>query len=159
MIKVFISHKDTDHRIAEKVARRVRSNSLQVYLDSVDSTLLRDESDLADQLLKRLDECQQLIAVLSNETAESWWVPWEIGVGSEKGFRMASYTERNVYIPEYLERWPVLHSDEDVDLYCDLSKKGDQAIGQRTFASTLARQEGMRRSANLFHRDLKNVLR
>ena len=159
MIRVFISHKNTDQRLAESVASRVRSNSLEVYLDSIDTTLLRGNADLADQLLERLDECQQLIAVLSSETAKSWWVPWEIGVGSEKGFRMASYTRSNVYVPEYLERWPTLHSNEDIDLYCRYSKREDESIRQRTFASVSARQEGIRRSANLFNRDLKNALR
>ena len=112
MSKVFVSHKDVDEALARRVAQRVRQNGLGAYLDSVDPALERDGPELADYLLARMSECEQLIAVVSSATSTSWWVPWEIGVGSEKGFRMASYSERLVNLPTYLQKWPDLHSLE-----------------------------------------------
>ena len=83
-IKVFISHKDSDSELAERVARRVRFNGMDTYLDTIDDALAKDGPDLAELLVARMSSCQQLIAVVSSQTKDSWWVPWEIGVGSEK---------------------------------------------------------------------------
>lgn len=153
MIKVFISHKDTDEKTAQEVANRLEMNQMDFYLDSIDNILLKDGPALTEYLLQRMGECQQLIAVVSSATAKSWWVPWEIGVGSEKGFRMASFTQRNVYLPGYLEKWPVLRSDTDIDLYCKHSTEADERISRVSVTASTR----MRYAAD-FHRDLKRAL-
>lgn len=132
--RVFISHKDSDSLIANRVARRVQMNGINTYLDVIDDALVKDGPDLADLLLDRMSKCDQLIAVVSEATKTSWWVPWEIGVGSEKGFRMASYSERYVSLPSYLVKWPALHTDADVDRYCKLSNRADTEIQRRTIS-------------------------
>lgn len=159
--KVFISHKNTDALLAERVARRVRANGLETYLDTIDDALMKDGPELADVLLARMAQCQQLIAVVSSETKSSWWVPWEIGVGSEKGFRMASYSESYVSLPTYLEKWPALHTERDVDLYCQYSKQTDAVINRRMRdALTEDRRVQVRKSEALdFHKQLKAALR
>lgn len=161
MIKVFISHKDTDSALAEKVERRVRANGLDTYLDTIDNVLLQDGPDLAELLLDRMDQCQQLIAVVSSQTKDSWWVPWEIGVGSEKGFRMASYSERFVSLPSYLEKWPALHSVEHIDLYCEKSKSTEKNLVRRMDnVLSEARRTLFRKSEALdFHKELRASLR
>lgn len=156
MPKVFVSHKDVDEATARRVAERVRSNQMNVYLDSVDPAT-KDGPGLADYLLKRMDECEQLIAVVSSATAESWWVPWEIGVGSEKGFRMASYTESPVYLPTYLREWPILRSMREVDRYCLLSRTTTERIREAT-ARTMSESRRLdirREKAADFHRRLR----
>lgn len=160
MSKVFISHKNTDVEIARKVSDRVKRNGLGTYLDVIDDALLKDGPELADHLLRRMSACDQLIAVVSSQTKESWWVPWEIGVGSEKGFRMASYSERYVTLPSYLEKWPNLKSDSDIDLYCQYSKATQSRIdeGVRGFQSEGARVRIFKSNAFDFHRDLKAAL-
>lgn len=159
--KVFISHKNTDAILAERVARRVRANGLETYLDTIDDALMKDGPELADVLLARMAQCQQLIAVVSSETKSSWWVPWEIGVGSEKGFRMASYSESYVSLPTYLEKWPALHTERDVDLYCQYSKQTDAVINRRMRdVLTEDRRVQVRKSEALdFHKKLKAALR
>lgn len=160
MNKVFVSHKDVDEALARRVAQRVRHNGLGAYLDSVDPALERDGPELADYLLARMSECEQLIAVVSAATSKSWWVPWEIGVGSEKGFRMASFSESVVQLPTYLQKWPSLHSLNDVDLYCKLSKATDQKVraAVRVPLSEVARMSVQKRHAGDFHRSLKAAL-
>ena len=49
--KVFISHKNTDSALADTVARRVRANGLETYLDTIDDALVKDGPDLSDLLL------------------------------------------------------------------------------------------------------------
>ena len=159
--KVFISHKNTDSDLATKVAYRVRRNGLEVYLDKIDDALVKDGPDLADHLLRQMSECQQLIAVVSSQTKDSWWVPWEIGVGSEKGFRMASYSESYVNLPSYLEKWPALHSDRDIDLYCEYSKRTETALNTRMrgVINEDRRVQVRKDEALDFHRGLKAALR
>lgn len=160
MSKVFVSHKDVDEALARRVAQRVRQNGLEAYLDSVDPALKRDGPDLADYLLERMSECEQLIAVVSTATSESWWVPWEIGVGSEKGFRMASYSERLVQLPSYLQKWPSLQSLNDVDVYCQFSAATEQRVRTtaRAYLSEAARMSVQKQHAGEFHRLLKTAL-
>lgn len=159
--KVFISHKNTDSLLAARVARRVQINGIDTYLDVIDDALVKDGPDLADLLLERMSKCDQLIAVVSESTKTSWWVPWEIGVGSEKGFRMASFSESYVSLPSYLEKWPDLHSDRDVDLFCSLSSRADSTIQSRT--RTILNEEGrvnIRKSEAVdFHKALKAELK
>lgn len=156
MPRVFVSHKDVDEATARKVAARVEANHMGVYLDSVDPAMAKDGPGLADYLLERMDECEQLIAVVSSATAESWWVPWEIGVGSEKGFRMASYSESAVYLPTYLRKWPILRSMQDVDRYCLFSRRTGDRIHEAT-ARTMSESRRLdirREKAADFHRHL-----
>ena len=159
--KVFISHKNTDSALAGRVAHRVRLNGIDTYLDVIDDALVKDGPDLADLLLERMSKCDQLIAVVSDSTKTSWWVPWEIGVGSEKGFRMASYSERYVSLPSYLEKWPDLHSDADIDLFCKLSERADAEIRSRT--RTVLTEDGrvnVRKGEALdFHKALRAELK
>lgn len=159
--KVFISHKNTDAMLAEKVARRIRANGLETYLDTIDDALVKDGPELADVLLARMGQCQQLIAVVSSQTKDSWWVPWEIGVGSEKGFRMASYSESYVSLPSYLEKWPALHTDGHIDLYCQYSKQTETVLKRRMRdALTEDRRTQVRKSEALdFHKQLKAAIR
>lgn len=160
MSKVFVSHKDVDEVLARRVAQRVRENGLGVYLDAVDLALDRDGPELADYLLARMGECEQLIAVVSAATSTSWWVPWEIGVGPEKGFRMASFSERRVQLPSYLQKWPSLHSLSDVDLYCRYSTAAEERLraSARVYLSEAARMSAQKQHAGAFHRSLKAAL-
>jgi hypothetical protein len=159
--KVFISHKDTDSTLAAKVASRVQRNGVQTYLDVIDDALAKDGPDLADLLLQRMASCDQLIAVVSTATKDSWWVPWEIGVGSEKGFRMASYSESYVSLPSYLEKWPALHTDADIDLFCKVSQRVDAEIERRTRAmlSEDNRMRVRKSEALNFHKALRTELK
>jgi len=159
--KVFISHKNTDAMLAAKVARRVQMNGLQTYLDVIDDALAKDGPDLADLLLQRMSSCDQLIAVVSTATKDSWWVPWEIGVGSEKGFRMASYSENYVSLPSYLEKWPDLRTDVDIDLYCKMSKRSGAEVERRTrtLLSEDNRMNVRKGEALDFHKVLRSELK
>jgi hypothetical protein len=159
--KVFVSHKNTDSAVAARVALRVRVNGLDTYLDVIDDALVKDGPDLADLLLERMSKCDQLIAVVSTSTKDSWWVPWEIGVGSEKGFRMASFSNSVVSLPSYLEKWPALHTDADIDLFCKLSKQADTEI-QRRFSRVLTEDSRMlirKGEAQDFHKTLRTELK
>ena len=160
-IRVFVSHRSTDSILAAHVADQIKLNGLDTYLDIIDDALIKDGPQLADHMLARMDRCQQLVAVVSATTQDSWWVPWEIGVGSEKGFRMASFSRGFVDLPSYLKKWPALHSDDDIAKYCRLSKLADAAVRrrERTAMSEESRFRIRKSEALDFHTRLKAQLR
>jgi hypothetical protein len=106
-IKVFISHKKEDAEQAAAVAAHLTADGLSVYLDVIDGQLGKSGPDLADYIRAQLDNCTQLLAVISSQTQASWWVPWEIGVATEKERFLASFVSGNATVPEYLAKWPL----------------------------------------------------
>ena len=159
-IRVFVSHQRNDSRLAGHVASQIRLNGLDTYVDVIDDALVKDGPQLADHLLQRMNECQQLMAVVSEATKASWWVPWEIGVGSEKGFRMASYSRQLVALPSYLRKWPDLHTDGDIAAYCRLSEEAADEVArrERTVLSEQATFNIRKSEASNFHARLKMQL-
>lgn len=99
-IRVFVSHQEQDSMTASLVSVSLLINDLKSYLDVVDDALTKDGPELADHIRSRMNDCDQLMAVVSKNTKSSWWVPWEIGVASEKNFRIATYTAESLnYLP------------------------------------------------------------
>lgn len=160
MTKVFISYKTDDIDVATRVKRAIeRHYDFTTYLDRIDDALLGDGPDLAGHLLRRIDECDQLLAVVGHTTKESWWVPWEIGVCSEKHYFLSTFCDRYVSLPSYLLKWPVLHSESDIDQYCSLSRKEQASQISAARYLQLSEQDAARRSsAANFHRNLREIL-
>ena len=159
MIRVFISYKSDDLAVATGVKSTIeRHDDFKAYLDRIDDFLLKDDPDLADRLRERIGECDQLLAVVGPRTKLSWWVPWEIGVGSEKNYFLSTYCMERVSLPSYLKRWPVLSSAGDIDQYCKLSSK---YRARRIVAEMvqLSEEEARRDTAAAFHGELRRTLR
>jgi len=117
-MKVFISHQRADSTIAAEIANRLKTaHQIDSYLDVVDAVILRDADDLADHLRTEMGKCTNLIAVVSPATATSWWVPWEIGMATEKDHPLATFARASSALPSYLKKWPYLTSMTDVDAY------------------------------------------
>ena len=72
---------------------------------------------------------------------------------------MASFSRTYVDLPSYLRKWPSLHSDEDIDLYCKYSKNAESQIGRRTWLTEEQTTAFRRTVAIEFHRRLKKDLR
>ncbi|GLR90906.1 toll/interleukin-1 receptor domain-containing protein [Bradyrhizobium iriomotense] len=155
-IKVFISHKKEDAEQAAAIARHLTVNGLSVYLDVIDAQLAKSGPDLADYIRDQMDKCTQLLAVISAQTQASWWVPWEIGVATEKERFLASFISGNASVPEFLVKWPYLRTQADLDKYIKESKRAELLVEDRVQKGyrTTARAHGFRS----FHTSLKASL-
>ena len=161
MIKVFISYKSNDFGNSRIVKQAIEKNhDFKAYLDRIDDALLKDGPGLASHLLKRIDQCDQLLAVVGPTTAGSWWVPWEIGVGSEKHYFLATYLHGQVELPSYLKKWPILRSMADIDKYCELSRRKtrDRSVVFAREHSAFERETVSARIAANFHTELRRAL-
>lgn len=122
-MKVFISHQKADSQIALGISRRLTTiHSIESYLDVIDPNVGSDGDDLADHVRAELGKCTQLLAVVSEATRTSWWVPWEIGIAAEKDFPLATFAGGSTPLPDYLKKWPYLRTDADLDRYAEASK-------------------------------------
>lgn len=143
MIKVFLSHQSRDAAAAAHVARRLRDyHQIESYLDVIDPYINNRGEDLASHIRAQMSRCTQLLAIVSDATKASQWVPWEIGVATEKDFPLATYSAEYAVPPEFLRKWPYLRSDADIDLYARTSKSAQQTfIWKRssTFSDAAAR--------------------
>ena len=155
---IFVSHKNSDSAKAAEVAKTLRDSGHQVYLDLIDDGLKHGNQDLADHLRSRLAQCNSLIAVISSATQSSWWVPWEIGVATEKDYPLSSYLTDSTSPPEYLKKWPVLKSLGDLLQFSTLVKSvenRERTLRQSEYKSAA---DSKRIAASEFHTTLKSKL-
>lgn len=80
--------------------------------------------------------CSHLIAVVSSSTAKSWWVPWEIGVASERTMPLASYTSSPSLLPDYLRTWPYLSGVSDIAAYTEEAQRFDRETKSLTASAS-----------------------
>lgn len=156
MIKVFLSHQSSDSITATYIATRLRvHHSIESYLDVVDPGIRRGE-DLATHIQNEMGKCTQLLAVVSEATKNSQWVPWEIGVATEKDYPLATYLAGYATPPEFLKKWPYLRSDADIDRYAAASKAARSSFVQKR--ATLNEGVARIRSTSEFFSTLRSSL-
>lgn len=157
-ITVFVSHKQEDARLALGIGERLKVNGLGYYLDVVDQQLTKDGPDLGDYLRRKLGECDQLLAVVSGATKFSWWVPWEIGVATEKNYRIATFLKEDIDTPGYLQKWPYLRNAQHIDEYARLSKVVQAEVLAKAQIPGRILESERSAGARDFHRLLKRSL-
>lgn len=128
MIKIFISHKKEDELTALKVVNTLTSADVDVYLDLLDNITADDGEKLTKHIRGKLRECTDVIVILSSNTKKSWWVPFEIGMATEKDMPIANYLISQESLPDYLTYWPRLKNQDDVLKYVEIRNKVSKQI-------------------------------
>lgn len=132
MIKVFISHQRADAEKAREISLRLQEHhQISSYLDVIDTKLGYAGEDLAEYIRTQMGTCNQLLAVVSHSTKASQWVPWEIGVATEKSFPLATFANTLEAVPEFVANWPVLRSMNAVDAYAVASKSAANSFSTK----------------------------
>lgn len=132
MVKVFLSHQSADAALAGRIAVRLKNvHGIESYLDVIDPYIGGSGDDLASHIQAEMDKCTQLLAVVSDTTRHSQWVPWEIGVATEKDFPLATFSTGTSLPPEFLRKWPYLRNDADLDAYARRSKSAERSFVEK----------------------------
>jgi len=84
MTKEFISHKAEDAEKAQRISLYLQRQGIAFYLDLLDDGLFGGGEILTNHLRSKLNECTHLLAIITNNTKFSWWVPFEIGLATER---------------------------------------------------------------------------
>lgn len=114
---IFISHKQEDEAPAKYICNELNKLGVKAYLDLLEGELLLRGEDLTNHIKNRLNNCTDILVVMSEKTKNSWWVPFEIGMAAQKDFPIVSYLINNVELPDYLSYWPKLRKTSDLHIY------------------------------------------
>jgi len=132
---VFISHRTADNEIAQRVARRLKyQHNITVYIDDIDQELGRAQGTpaITGLLVRRINDCTNLLAVVTQNTEGSWWVPFEIGVARQSPRVITTMTNVvDASLPEYLLEWPRLRGDAAVDTFAQLYKAQSRVLTEQ----------------------------
>jgi len=158
-MKVFISHQKADSILAGKISAYLKvHHQIDSYLDLIDPNASQAGDQLGEYLRNEMGKCTQLMAVVSENTKGSWWVPWEIGVATEKDHPIATFAGDNTVLPEYLKKWPYLKTESNLDAYARASKLALSEYNRRKSYSFESAESRQNSSTQEFYRSIRASL-
>ncbi len=119
---VFISHKYEDMDAARIISKYIMDSGIDVYLDDNDTGLQKavnnnDSERIVSCIETGLQNSTHILILVTENTRNSWWVPYETGYAKYGNKSIASLLLKNVYeFPDYLK------IETTLDGYSDLSK-------------------------------------
>ena len=120
---VFVSHTTRDDALAEEVAKSIRSLGLTVWVDSDNLPTNHDGPGMASKIQGAISRSYCLLAIVTNATKASWWVPFEIGVAWDKRKYLSTYGAPQVPLPSFLVAWPHVNDREELRSWCEDIKR------------------------------------
>jgi hypothetical protein len=140
--------------------RLIQAN-IKTYFDVLDVES-QTTDDITSVITRRITESTHLIAVVSGQTAQSWWVPFEIGEATISNRRICSYKSNVSELPEYLDKWPQMTKPADLELFIQSYKSESTAkrsMGLESFEGSESMRKTNMTNAELFHAELKAKIR
>jgi hypothetical protein len=156
---VFISYRHSDRPHAIAISTRLIKANIKTYFDVLDPES-QTTDDITGVITRNITACTHLIAVVSDKTTLSWWVPFEIGEATISNRRICSFKTGPVELPLYLDKWPKLSTDTDLEFFIDAYR--EEVTTKRSMALDSINESlygTYRRNAELFHDQLKNRIR
>jgi hypothetical protein len=96
------------------------------------------------------------MALVTNATIGSWWVPFEIGAARQGDRRITSFDASTVALPEFLTEWPVMTTEAHLDLFAEAYHR--DRIAKPIVEKYVATSRSIA-TADDFHTRLKNAVR
>ncbi|MFJ7315344.1 toll/interleukin-1 receptor domain-containing protein [Pseudomonas sp. NPDC098747] len=156
---VFISYRHMDRAHAIAINSRLIQANIKTYLDVLDPES-QTTDDITGVITRNITECTHLLAVVSEKTALSWWVPFEIGEATISNRRICSFKTGPAELPLYLDKWPKLSTDSDLNFFIDAYREEVSSKRSMTLDSSNESVKGTyKRNAEVFHDQLKNRIR
>ena len=77
----FLSHSSKDDELVDGAIKVLENHGGTVYIDKVDPTMPPyTNSEAASKLKERVNQCRKFVLLASENSKESRWVPWELGI-------------------------------------------------------------------------------
>lgn len=163
---VFISYRHTDRQLAISIDQKLKSEGIKTYLDVLDEESLLSTEDITNIITRRMKECTHLLAIISDDTSKSWWVPFEIGEATFAENRIATFQKDidDDKLPIYLKKWPKMKMLSHIE-YFILSYKNDmkytpsmESVSANDGYKKMYESRGYTTTADQFHKALKRSL-
>jgi hypothetical protein len=121
---VFISYQKVDKDSALKVAEYLEKAGIDVYIDLFDADLKssvqsKNPKEVTNLILKGINNSSHMLAIISPNTLQSKWVPFEIGYGYDKT-DLSVLCLRGIAkgaLPEYIRTAPIIRDIYDLNNY------------------------------------------
>jgi hypothetical protein len=156
VMKVFISHKKEDEDIAKRIHLLLGLRDVPAYLDLLDPSIVADGRALTDHIKSELNDCTDIMVIMSSSTRLSQWVYFEVGMSAQIDMPTVTYLQEDVVLPSFLQYWPRLRKLSDVNEYVAArqatANRMDELYGLTESASR------RRTEAHMFYRQLKSQL-
>jgi hypothetical protein len=124
-MKFFISHKQEDASTARLIEHELKLLGIPAYLDVLDNTVTQSGQEMTEHIKKEINDCTDIIVIMSCLTLASQWVPFEIGIAAQRDLPTATFLRSDVQLPEFLEYWPRLKHYSDIRKYVDAKRQVD----------------------------------
>ena len=117
---VFISHSRLDKEKAREVADALRASRVDYYFDENDADLqLADEQGdhlkVVQCIENGLKGCSHLLGIITENTKDSWWVPYEIGSATGRAQDCGHLIDEDVSeLPAYIKAAKILANREEL---------------------------------------------
>ena len=120
-VRVFISHRQADKQKALDIAKFLEKNNVEYWIDVLDPDLANAEDNaivVTNIIEMALLNCSHVIALMTNNSKGSQWIPYEFGRVKEKRLMVENaatykYKLTNA-LPEYMLLSPILSSDNEL---------------------------------------------
>ncbi|KJS75646.1 MAG: hypothetical protein JL56_07475 [Desulfotomaculum sp. BICA1-6] len=106
---IFISHISIDKEFAKSIGDYIKEAGFNIYLDVDDPELQRavrekNPHKVTACIEKGVSLSTNIICLVSQVTATSWWVPYEIGYGKKSNKQIATMPIKGTSsLPDYLQ--------------------------------------------------------
>lgn len=82
---VFLSHSSADRTVLPNVIGFLKQYNVNVYIDKGDKELPQKTSmQTGVKLKERITQCRKFIVLVTTNSKNSRWIPWELGIADEK---------------------------------------------------------------------------
>lgn len=122
MSTVFISHKKADEALAVSIGKLLEARGLKCWIDVLDKKISTVE-DITKYIAKKIDDSSSILVVFTSNTQGSMWVPFELGIAYRAGKGLGTFLSGNPATPEYLDPFPKLRTESDLDMYAQEVKQ------------------------------------
>ena len=121
---MFISHQKADSQICKHIADYLIKAGIDVYFDEYDLDLKEyyqnnSPQGVVNSIKKGIQQSSHMLCVISPNSLNSKWVPWEIGYGYDKT-RVAALTLKgiqNEQLPDYLKTVTLIRGTRTLNDY------------------------------------------
>jgi hypothetical protein len=96
------------------------------------------------------------LVVITQNTQDSWWVPFEIGIFTVFDVRIASIVyDNSPQLPSFIKKWPIIDTQEKYQIYLDELKISNKQL-MKCFSSgrESLRENYSIRVSDVFHEKL-----
>ena len=117
---VFISHSRLDKKKARAIARALKESKVDYYFDEDDEELqVADEQNnhlkVVGCIENGIEMCSHLLGIITENTKDSWWVPYEIGSANGRERKCAHLIDEEVNkLPSYIKAAPLITNREEL---------------------------------------------